>query len=82
MREFMPCRDCLTVRMKASKIVEYGHTLQMVCPRCGRLDYVPVWGNKLLRSVGCMDRTDDAILRRRELRGMLKSIPAKHRRSK
>jgi len=80
MREYMPCRDCLTVRMKACKIVEYGHTLQMVCPRCGRLDYVPVWGNTKNLTQSRLDKEDAAHLRRRELRGMLGSIPTHNRR--
>lgn len=80
MRQYVHCPDCLTVRMEASKIVENGRTLQMVCPRCGALDYIPVWGKRKTAPSRRIDREDDALLRRQSLRGTLRSVPAKRTR--
>lgn len=79
MREFHKCPDCLTVNMQASKIVENGRTLQMVCPRCGALDYIPVWGKRATKPERRIDREEAALLRRYSLRGTLKSVPAKRK---
>lgn len=78
-RDYIPCPDCLTVRLQASKIVEHGRTLQMVCPDCGKLVYVPIWGSRRISHQKSPDPSDRRILRRRELRVTLKSVTPKHR---
>jgi hypothetical protein len=47
-REFRYCSKCLRTRLLADKIVEHGRTLQLVCPNCGALEYVPVWGRRII----------------------------------
>lgn len=80
MREFIHCPDCLTVRMKVCKIVENGRTLQLVCDRCGRLEYLPVWGKSHNARVSRSQQELDKFLQMTSIKGTLKSVPPTHKR--
>jgi hypothetical protein len=55
--EFRYCAKCLRGRLLADKIVEHGRTLQLVCPNCGALEYVPVWGRRIISAVNKAERS-------------------------
>lgn len=76
-REYLLCWKCFRSKMQARRVIEHGRTLQLECPNCGALDYIPVWGKRSTKPSPQPSGDDIRYLRRRQLSVTLKSVTHK-----